>query len=65
MKYSTEYMKVLRCHARVELAYLMYSDCLDTLWVYYVQVLFTTVFIAVTLCIMYRFLLEAGRLSFV
>ena len=34
-------MKVLGCHVRDELACLMCSDCWDTFWVYYVQVLFT------------------------
>ena len=38
---SAEYMKVLRCRVTVELACLMCSDGWDTLWVYYVQVLFT------------------------
>ena len=52
--------------AGFQLACLMYSDCWDTFRVYYkyyVQVYY--VFIAVTLCIIYQFLLEAGLLSFV
>ena len=58
-------MKVLSCHVRVEfslldvqrlLGYVPGILCASS--VYYV-------FIAVTLCIMYQFLLEAGLFSFV
>ena len=60
VKYSAKYMKVLRCHVRVELACLLgyVPGILCASSVY-------CVFIAVTLCIMYQFLLEAGLFSFV